>query len=216
MIEFLHANTWLLLTAVFLSRIADQTLDTFRTISIFRGYRFLAALMGFLTVLIWINVAGQVITNLSSNWYLSVVYAAGFAAGQATGLWVEGRIALGHQFVRILARQEVGIAEKLWEQGYSMTELDGHSKAGPIDVVFVVVKRQKVRELCKLINQLDPEAFFTVEEIKQVGLRHVDPGLVLGRKLLGGVGDFVTYPMREGRKIFLRSQEEEKEDDKEA
>ena len=215
MIAFLQSHTWLLLVAVFLSRIADQTLDTFRTISIFRGYRFLAALMGFLTVLIWINVAGQVISNLSANWYLSVVYAAGYAAGQATGLWVEGRIALGHQFVRILSRKEVGIAEKLWDYNYSMTELEGHSKAGPIDVVFVVVKRQKVGELCKLIPQLDPEAFFTVEEIKQVGLHSVDPGLVFGRKILRGMGDIVAYPMREGRKIFLRAQADEKDNDDE-
>jgi len=209
MIEFLQANTWALLIAVFLSRIADQTLDTFRTISIFRGYRFLAALMGFLTVLIWINVAGQVITSLHSNWYMSVVYAAGYAAGQATGLWVEGRIALGHQFVRILSRKEVNIVEKLWDHNYSMTELEGHSKAGPIDVVFVVVQRQKVRELCALIEKLDPEAFFTIEEIKQVGLRHVDPGLVFGGKLLRGMGDIVSFPMREGRRFFSKGQDEE-------
>jgi len=215
MIEFLQSHTWLLLSAVFLSRIADQTLDTFRVVSIFRGYRFLAALMAFLTVLIWINVAGQVISNLSANWYLSVVYSAGYAAGQATGLWIESRIALGHQFVRILSRKEVGIAEKLWDYNYSMTEMEGHSKAGPIDVVFVVVKRQKVAELCKLIPRLDPDAFFTVEEIKQVGLHSVDPGLIFGRKILRGVGGIVTYPMREGRKIFLRAQEDDKDNDEE-
>jgi uncharacterized protein YebE (UPF0316 family) len=215
MIAFLQSHTWLLLLAVFLSRIADQTLDTFRVVSIFRGYRFLAAMMAFLTVLIWINVAGQVINNLSGNWYLSVVYAAGYAAGQATGLWIESRIALGHQFVRILSRKEVNIVEKLWDYNYSMTELEGHSKAGPIDVVFVVVKRQEIGELIKLIHVLDPEAFFTIEEIKQVGLRHVDPGLVFGRKILRGVGDIVTHPMREGRKMFLRPQEDEKDNDDE-
>jgi uncharacterized protein YebE (UPF0316 family) len=208
MIEFFQGNTWLLLIAVFLSRIADQTLDTFRTISIFRGYRFLAAFMGFLTVLIWINVAGQVITNLHSNWYLSVVYAAGFAAGQATGLWVEGRIALGHQLVRIWSRREVNIAEQLWERNYAMTEIEAKSKSGPIDVVFVVVKRNRVKELCRTITELDPKAFYTVEEVKQVGLRQADPGLILGRKLLGGVGDLVSYPVREGRKMFHRGQDE--------
>ena len=55
--------------------------------------------MGFLTVLIWINVAAQVIQNVGRNWNLTIVYAAGYAAGQATGMWVEGRIALGHQLV---------------------------------------------------------------------------------------------------------------------
>jgi uncharacterized protein YebE (UPF0316 family) len=198
MIELLQAHTWALLLAVFLSRIADQTLDTFRTISIFRGYRFLAALMGFLTVLIWINVAGQVIQNIQTNWYLSVVYALGYAAGQATGLWVESRIALGHQLVRVWSRRDVNIAEKLWERNYAMTEIEGKSKSGPIDVVFVVVKRGRVKELCQLITELDPKAFYTVEEVKQVGLRQSDPGIVLGRKLLGGVGDLMT--MRSGKK----------------
>jgi uncharacterized protein YebE (UPF0316 family) len=204
MIELLQAHTWALLLAVFLSRIADQTLDTFRTISIFRGYRFLAALMGFFTVLIWINVAAQVIQNVGQNWYLTVVYAAGYAAGQATGLWVESRIALGHQLVRVWARREVNLAEQLWQRNYAMTEIEGKSKSGPIDVVFVVVRRTRVKELTKLIQELAPNAFYTIEEVKQVGLRQADPGLLLGRKLLGGMGEIITSSVREGRKRFWK------------
>jgi uncharacterized protein YebE (UPF0316 family) len=200
MIELLQAHTWALLIAVFLSRIADQTLDTFRTISLFRGYRFMAALLGFFTVLIWINVAGQVIQNINANWYLGVVYAAGYAAGQATGLWVESRIALGHQLVRVWSRRDVNMAEKLWQQNYPVTEQEGKSKAGPIDVVFVVVRRNKVKELCELITRLDPESFYTIEEVKQVGLRQSDPGLILGRRILDGMSDFVSHPMRPGKK----------------
>ncbi len=204
MIELLQAHTWALLIAVFLSRVADQTLDTFRTISIFRGYRFLAALMGFFTVLIWINVAGQVISNIHSNWYLTVVYAAGFAAGQATGLWLESRIALGHQLVRIWSRRDVNIAEKLWEHNYAMTEIEGKSRGGPIDVVFVVVRRNRVSELCDLINQLDPKAFYTVEDVKQVGLRQSDPGILLGRKIWQGMGDLVNYPVEQTKKFWKK------------
>jgi uncharacterized protein YebE (UPF0316 family) len=204
MIELLQAHTWALLLAVFLSRIADQTLDTFRTISIFRGYRFLAALMGFFTVLIWINVAGQVISNIHTNWYLTVVYAAGFAAGQATGLWVESRIALGHQLVRVWSRSEPSIAEQLWQRNYAMTEIEGKSKAGPIDVVFVVVRRNRVKVLCELINELDPKAFYTVEDVKQVGLRQSDPGLLLGRKIWQGMGDLVTFPVETTKKMWKK------------
>ena len=204
MTELLQTHTWALLLAVFLSRIADQTLDTFRTISIFRGYRFLAALMGFFTVLIWINVAGQVISNIHSNWYLTLVYAAGFAAGQATGLWLESRIALGHQLVRVWSRREVNIAEQLWERNYAMTEIEGKSRGGPIDVVFVVVRRNQVSELCALINQLDPKAFYTVEDVKQVGLRQSDPGILLGRKIWAGMGGLVNYPVEQTKKYWKK------------
>ena len=203
MIELLQAHTWALLIAVFLSRIADQTLDTFRTISIFKGYRVLAALLGFFTVLIWINVAGQVISNVSTNWYLTVVYAAGYAAGQATGLWVESRIALGHQLVRVWSRKE-DIAEQLWEHNFAMTEIAGKSKAGPIDVLFVVVRRNRVKELSELINRLDPTAFYTVEDVKQVGLRQSDPGILLGRKIWSGVEELVTYPVEQTKKMWKK------------
>jgi uncharacterized protein YebE (UPF0316 family) len=203
MLELLEAHTWALLLAVFLSRIADQTLDTFRTISIFKGYRVLAALLGFFTVLIWINVAGQVISNVSTNWYLTVVYAAGYAAGQATGLWVESQIALGHQLVRVWSRVE-DIAEHLWEHNFAMTEIAGKSKAGPIDVLFVVVRRSRVKELSALIDKIDPNAFYTVEDVKQVGLKPQDPGVVLGRKLWSGMGDLVNFPVEQTRKIWRK------------
>jgi hypothetical protein len=106
----------------------------------------------------------------------------------------------------------VNIAEQLWQRNYAMTEIEAKSKSGPIDVVFVVVKRNRVKELCRTITELDPKAFYTVEEVKQVGFRQVDPGLVLGRKILGGVGDIVSYPVREGRKFFGKGGDDVKDE----
>jgi hypothetical protein len=71
-----QGQVWLLALGIFCARIADQSFGTMRTISIFRGFKVLAAIFGFLEVLIWINVVAQVITNLD-EWYLGVVYAAG-------------------------------------------------------------------------------------------------------------------------------------------
>jgi uncharacterized protein YebE (UPF0316 family) len=175
MIELLQAHTWILLAAIFLSRIADQTLDTFRAISIIRGYRTLAALLGFFTVLIWINVAGQVIGHLDERWYLGLVYAAGYAAGQATGMWVESRIALGYQLVRVIARREVDMAVKLWAHHYPATTVEGQGRKGPIDVVFVAERRPNIPKLCKLITEIDSEVFYTIEDVKRVGLRRSEP-----------------------------------------
>ncbi len=204
MAELLQTHTWLLLIAIFLSRILDQTFGVLRTISIFRGYSVLAALVGFIEVLIWINVAGQVIRNIDT-WYLAVVYAAGFAAGNAVGLQIERRLAIGHQMVRVISKREVDLANKLWERNFAVTEMEGHSKAGPIDVVLVAEKRKNVPKLAKLITELDPEAVFTVEDIKQVGFRSPpDPGVTWGKKLLERAGEFVNYPVEKTKKMWKK------------
>ena len=96
------------------------------------------------------------------------------------------------------------MAENLWQRNFAMTEISATSKGGPIDVLFVVVRRNKVKELCKLIGELDPKAFYTIEEVKQVGLRQADPGIILGRKILDSVGDIMSMPVKRGRKLLRR------------
>ena len=168
MFEFLQAHPLLLVAAIFLTRIADQTIGTLRTISVVRGYRLMAVLMGFLEVFIWINVIGHVILNLDA-WYLTFTYAAGFAAGQGVGIWVESKLAIGHQVIRIISRRENNLADRLWENNYPVTEVESNSRTGPIDVIFVAERRPNIPALLQLIHKLDPEAMYTIGDIRQVG-----------------------------------------------
>ena len=174
MIEFLQLHPWLMVIGIFCLRIFDQTIGTLRTISVVRGYPVLAVLMGFCEVFIWINVIGQVIQNLH-EWYLTVSYAAGFAAGQAVGMFVEKKLALGNQLVRVISRREMDIARKLWDLGYRATEVESMGKSGPVDVVFIVEGREKIEALTRTVCSLDPDAFYTVEDVRQVSSKHYKP-----------------------------------------
>ena len=178
MIEYFVAHPWLLMIGIFLLRIVDQTIGTLRTISVVRGYPALAVLMGFLEVFIWINVIGQVIQNLH-EWYLTVGYAAGFAAGQAVGMWVETKLALGNQLVRVISEREKGLAQQLWKRGYPATETESMGMSGPVDVIFIVEGRESIAALTKTICELDPECFYTVEDVRQVSARHHKPAGLL-------------------------------------
>jgi len=190
-----QGQVWLLALGIFCARIADQSFGAMRTISIVRGFKVLAALFGFLEVLIWINVVAQVIRNLN-EWYLGVVYAAGFAAGSFVGMWIESRIAIGHQMVRVIARRESSLAEKLWEKNYAVVEMDGKSKFGEVDILFIAEKRRNVPKLLRTINELDSQAFLTVEDVKQVGLKSRDPSVVWGEKMIEDVSSWVKKPLR--------------------
>lgn len=172
LITYLAAHPWLLVIGIFCLRICDQSIGTLRTIAVIRGYAALAVFMGFFEVFIWINVIAQVIQNLQA-WYLTVSYAAGFAAGQAVGMWVESRLALGNQLVRVISDREKNLAHQLWTHDYPATETESMGPSGPVDVVFVVAGRERIPALVKLICELDPDCFYTVEDVRKVSERHI-------------------------------------------
>jgi uncharacterized protein YebE (UPF0316 family) len=165
--EFLHDHPELLAVAIFLSRIADVSLGTLRTILIFRGYRSVGALLGFFEVVIWVVAVGQVITNLD-RWYLVVAYAGGFASGNWIGAWIESRLALGAEMVRaVSANPEVELAARLRAVGFDVIEVGGSTTGrAPVEVLLVVESRKRVPALIKLIRGFDPDALCTVSDVK--------------------------------------------------
>jgi uncharacterized protein YebE (UPF0316 family) len=165
--EFLNANPWAMGLAIFLARVADVSVGTVRTILVFRGRRFLAAGLGFIEGLIWLGAAAQVLQNLS-EWYLAFAYAAGFAAGNIAGIWLEGKLAIGAELIRIISKDTgVRVAEELRATGHSVTEFTGRGDDGlPVEVLFVVEKRRRVRSLLLQILAIDPKAVCTTSDIK--------------------------------------------------
>lgn len=164
--EFLTTHPWLLAPAIFFARVADVSLGTFRTIIVFRGYRPLAAAIGFVEVMIWVAAAGQVFSNLDS-WHLTVAYAGGFACGNYVGMWLESHIAIGRELVRAISFSEKGhLAERLREQGYRVVELSGNADHQPVEVVLVTERRCEIDALIATIRREDPQAIYTVSDVK--------------------------------------------------
>ncbi|HHE40579.1 MAG TPA: hypothetical protein ENL10_03660, partial [Candidatus Cloacimonetes bacterium] len=77
---------------IFISRIFDVSLGTLRIIFVNRGMRYLAPIIGFFEVLIWLIVIGQVMQNLT-NITNYIAYAGGFAMGNFVGIFLEQKLA---------------------------------------------------------------------------------------------------------------------------
>lgn len=177
-------NPYWLIPLIFFARVVDVSLGTFRFIMVIRGHRLVATAVGFIESMIWILAVGGVIAHLN-QWYLVVAYAGGFAAGNWVGIWLESRAAIGTELVRAISRNSENLlASTLRDNGYRPVRLTG-SGAGdyPVEVVLVVARRRKVPELVKLIHEADPEAIYTVSDIKTV--HDSDPDLASGFRDLG-------------------------------
>ncbi len=167
--EFLQSNlfNWVLFPLmIFLARTSDVTLATLRNIFLSKNFRYVVPFMGFVEVLIWLMAVTQIVRNLS-NWLGYIAFAAGYSMGIFVGIKIEERLALGMQAIRIIThRDSTGLMHSLKERSYGVTTMDAQGAHGPVKVIFVVVKRKSLEEVERLISLHNPNAFYSIEDIR--------------------------------------------------
>ncbi|MRR31900.1 DUF2179 domain-containing protein [bacterium] len=158
----------LLLLLVFFARVIDVSLQTMRIIFISRGKKNIAPLLGFVEVFIWIAATGQLVRNLNDVWsYLA--YAAGFAVGSYLGMYIDGRLALGTKIIRtIIPGDARDLTLQLHDAGYGVTSVPGQGSAGPVTMVYSIVKRRSLPEAVGIIHNLHPRAFVSIQDVSAV------------------------------------------------
>jgi uncharacterized protein YebE (UPF0316 family) len=160
--------------SIFVAEVCVVTLTTVRIISVARGRKFLAPLLGFFEICVWLFAIGQVMRNLSDPaCYLA--FAAGFTLGNFLGILLDGRLALGTLLVRVITpRDSVRLVEGLRAAGYGVTCLEGRGAAGAVQVVLTVVPRKELETVTTIIRGFDPDAFYSVDDV-QAAARGVFP-----------------------------------------
>ena len=177
---FLSANfyAWFILPVlIFLARIADVSIGTVRLIFVSRGFKYLAPVVGFFEVLIWLLALGQIMKNLS-NPVCYIAYAGGFATGNYVGMYIAEKLSLGLAMIRVITKKDAGpLMECLRSKNYGVTSIDGHGTRGEVRVVFTIVPHREVQSVVDLIKRFNPQAFYSIEEV-----RHVEKGVFPARK----------------------------------
>ena len=166
---------WVIIPAlIFLARICDVTLGTLRIVFISKGDKTVAPLLGFLEVLIWLIAITQVMENLS-NVASYFAWAGGFATGNFLGLRIEQKLALGQVVVRVITVEPAGnLVDRLKGRGYRLTCVDARGTRGKVDLLFMIVKRKKLDEVIGIIRSFNPQAFYSIEDVRSVS--EVDMG----------------------------------------
>jgi len=153
---------------IILARVCDVTVGTLRIIVLSRGHRYLAPLLGFFEVLIWITVIGKIMQNLN-NPVCYIAYAGGFAIGNFVGIIVEERLAMGIVVIRIITRQEAPqLIAELRQAGHGVTNIPAEGSRGRVNVIFTVVKRRHLDDVEEKIRRYNPRAFYSIEDVRYV------------------------------------------------
>ena len=167
--EFLLTpQAWFWAGLIFLLRVCDMTLDTLRVLFVMRGRKLIAWILGFFQAAIFVLAISSVLSHLDNP--LTIIgYAAGFGTGIVIGMVIEERLAIGHTSINIVSsRFGNAIAEHLRKQGYAVTEIPARGKDGMVSMLQVSVLRKNTDKVHKLVNEVDPDAFITAEDVRPI------------------------------------------------
>jgi len=178
-------TTWFLIPFfIFLARILDVSIGTIRIILIAKGLKKIAPILGFLESFIWIIAVSQIMLNLN-NFYYYFAYSLGFATGTYFGIVLEEKLSLGFVIIRVITYKDATeLVNHLRESNHPATVLDAEGQNGSVKVIFLVVKRSNSADLIHSIKEYNPNAFYTIEDVKFVS---------------GGVFPAQTNPMFAGK-----------------
>jgi len=165
---FFPSQAWLGALLIFALRVTDMTLDTLRVLVVMRGRKPYAWILGFFQAGIFVLAISSVLQHLNNP--LNIIgYAAGFATGNVVGMVIEERLAIGHILLSIVSpRRGAAIAERLREEGYAVTEIPARGRDGVVTLLNCNVLRKKLDQVKALVNEVDPEAFITAEDVRPV------------------------------------------------
>ena len=166
MFDFLDTWPWLLPIMIFFGRIIDVTLGTMRIIFVSKGERYIAPVIGFFEVFIWIVIISQIFSR-ANDLVAYISYAAGYATGNFVGIWIEQKIAFGVLLCRVYTSKDGrDLVTLLSKNGYGATNIRGTGSVGEIDVVEAVVDRKCLGSVVKIFEEFDPNIFYVCEDIR--------------------------------------------------
>jgi uncharacterized protein YebE (UPF0316 family) len=166
--DLLSLSVWTSAGLIFILRVGDMSLDTMRVLFVMRGRMAIAWVLGFFQAFIFVIAISSVLSHLDNP--LNILgYAAGFATGNVVGMWIEGRLAVGHVQLSIVSSSlGPAIAERMRSEGFAITEIPARGKDGMVTLLSCSVLRKKVPLVHKIVNEVDESAFITAEDVRPV------------------------------------------------
>ncbi len=153
---------------IFFARICDVSIGTMRIIFVSKGKRNIAPILGFFEVFIWIIAISKIMQNLD-NYVNYFAYAAGFATGNFVGMIIEEKLAVGIQMIRVFAHESVSeLVHNLNKFGYGATVVEAYGAREKVNLIYTIVQRNELAKVLDVINEYNPKAFYTIEDIRTV------------------------------------------------
>ena len=139
---------------IFICKLLENSIATLRLIIVSNGKKIEGAILNFILSFIWIISTSLVVLN--NNIYKILIFAIGSLIGSYIGSILEEKIALGNNMLFIISKKYKKISKL--ENTYLINK----------DILMIMVKRKKRKELIDEILNIDHNAKIISESAKQL------------------------------------------------
>ncbi|MBD7986133.1 DUF2179 domain-containing protein [Sporosarcina sp. Sa2YVA2] len=144
------------------------TFFTVRMILTLKGYRYIAAMVSMVEVVVYIIGLGLVLDNLDKVQNV-IAYAVGYGIGIIVGTKIEEKMALGYITVNVItADVDHTMPKLLRDKGYGVTDWAANGLEGNRSAMQILTPRKDELKLYDIIKQIDPKAFIIAYEPKTI------------------------------------------------
>ena len=141
---------------------------TIRMILTLKGYRYFAAFVSMVEIIIYIIGLGMVLDNLNEIQNV-IAYAVGYGLGVIAGMKLEEKLALGFITVNVITKEyDKDLPKQLRAQGYGVTSWAANGLEGDRMALQILTPRKYELKLYSQIKELDPKAFIIAYEPKTI------------------------------------------------
>lgn len=162
------STPWLMVLAIFIINVTYVTCLTMRTILTLKGYRYVAAIVSFLEVLVYVIGLGMVMSSLDQIQNV-LAYAFGFSIGIIVGMKIEEKLALGYTVVNVTSSEyELDLPRQLRDLGYGVTHNTAYGRDGKRLILQILTPRRFEAKLIETIKQIDAKAFMVAYEPRTI------------------------------------------------
>lgn len=151
---------------IFVSKIIENALSTLRLIVVANGKKKLGAFLQGIVGLMWLLVTGIVIIDINKDPIKIIVFCIGSITGSYIGSFLEEKIAMGTNMLICVTKEtnEKIIKKELYDhQIITLCEKDKN-----FSILFIIMKRKKLKKISKIIKKIDEQAILICEKIKTI------------------------------------------------
>lgn len=154
---------------IFFSRIIDVSLGTVRTIMTVRGKRSVAAIIGFIEVMVWFLVVREALNTDETSIFVAISFAGGYAAGTIIGGLIVKIFIPTNMIVNVItSKRDDMLLEAISDAGFPMTIADvyGRERLAEKYMLMIYIDGKYLEKLKQTILAFDNGAFISVSEGK--------------------------------------------------
>jgi len=156
---------------IFFARACDVSLGTVKTVYSVKGKTLIAAAIAFVEVFIWFMVAREALNTTIDSLWIPICYSGGYATGTMIGTFISSKFINGLVCVQVITKKNnKELIDELREKGYgvSVVELKNDYDAVKREMLFIEIQKKSLKELKRIVEEIDNTAFIIVNETKVV------------------------------------------------